>query len=324
MSFKDIKGQDRAISFLKSAIGSDRVSHAYMFIGPPGVGKRLAAVNFAKAINCLDRKEGEPCGSCAQCKKIDSANHPDVLVFSPLKDDSGFGIDKIRALTKDIGLRPYEAKRKVYILDGADSMTQEAQNALLKTLEEPPSDSIMILIVKNPDAVFSTIQSRAKKVKFFPLSAQVVKDILVDTYKLDSVRSEILARISSGELGRALRYNEEGFFEKRSRIIGALSGGNLLDSELDGLSRSDLKLALDVMLTWYRDILVAKSGYVSKSLFVNVDKLEAIGREASAATFDTLNNMINQIILTGSFLEQNANPKLAMGVLGVSLLKPRF
>jgi DNA polymerase-3 subunit delta' len=320
VSFSGIKGQDSAIDFLKNSIRNDKVSHAYIFLGPSGVGKKLAAVNFAKALNCRDGRDGGSCDICSQCKKIEASNHPDVLIFSPLKEDSSFGIDKIRAVTKDIGLRPYEGRKKIYILDSADSMTQEAQNALLKTLEEPPSDSILILIVENINDVFATIQSRAKRVRFFPLGCEVIEEILVNNYKLEKEKARILSRISSGALGKALKLDAEGFFEKRDRIINELKDGAFPGPDFDGFSKPDLRLALEVMLTWYRDILIAKTGRGSRAALVNVDKFELIHNEAKRASFDGLNNIINQVILTGSFLEQNVNPKLAMGVLGINLM----
>ena len=319
MSFRDIKGQDSAVEFLKSSIKNDKVSHAYMFIGPAGVGKKSTAINFAKALNCLAAKDEEPCDVCVQCKKIDSANHPDVLTFSPPKEDSSFNIESVRAITRDIGMRPYEGRKKVYLLEGADSMRHEAQNALLKTLEEPPSDSVLILIVENVNAILSTIQSRSKRVRFFPLVSEVIEKILIDNYELDKDRARLLSRLSSGELDKALRYNDESFMKKRRHIIDGLKEGVLSDSDLDGLSRSELRLALDIMLTWYRDILVAKAGADTSSALINVDQVSLIRDEAKRSSFEGLNNIINQVILTKVFLDQNANPKLAMGVLGLSV-----
>ena len=320
MSFRDIRGQDSSIEFLRNSIESNKVSHAYIFTGPSGVGKRSTAVNFAKALNCLDAKDGDPCDACAQCRKIDASNHPDVLIFSPAREDSSLGIDKIRAVTKDIGLRPYEGRKKVYILDSADSMTQEAQNALLKTLEEPPSDSVLILIAENINALFPTVRSRARKIRFFQLSGAEVRNILVDKYNVDNDRAEILSRISSGEPARAIKYNDEAFFEKRGRIIDALRNGTLVDSDLDGFSKPDLRLALDIILTWYRDILIAKTGGGLQTL-INVDKSDLVKDEAQKTGFDELNSIINQVILTSSFLDQNINPKLAMGVLAINITR---
>ncbi|MDO8525800.1 MAG: DNA polymerase III subunit delta' [Candidatus Omnitrophota bacterium] len=318
MSFKDIKGQDGAIEALKSSIRLNKISHAYMFIGPSGVGKKLAALNFAKALNCLGPKDEGSCDTCAQCKKIEAGNHPDVLISSPVKKDSSFGIDKIRAITKDVGLKPYEGRKKVYILEGASSMTHEAQNALLKTLEEPFSESILILIAESPGALFPTIQSRVQRVRFFPIAANEISKILVDRYKLDKEKAEVLSRISSGELDRALKFNDEDFFRKRAHILDSLKPGAFPGPDFEGLSKSDIRLVLDMMLTWYRDILVCKAACGRVEL-VNVDRADIIRGQAAGSDLGALDNIINQIILTGSFLEQNANPKLAMGVLGISI-----
>lgn len=321
MSFREVVGQDGAIEFLKRSIAGDTVSHAYIFAGPPGVGKKLTAVNFAKALNCLNPKDGGPCDICSQCKKINSSNHPDVFIVRPEKEESSFSIDKVRGIIKDIGLKPYEGRRKVYILEAADSMMHAAQNSILKTLEEPPSDAVLILIVEGLNRVLPTIQSRARKVRFFPLGAAQVEKILVDSHGVDRKKAGILSRISSGLLGKALKYKDEGFFEKRLRIIDGLRNESFFDSDFDGTSKTDLKLCLDVMLTWYRDILVAKaSDGVCKNLtLVNVDRQDAILAESKRLGFDRLNKIIEQIVLTGSFLEQNANPKLAMSVLGIDL-----
>lgn len=321
MSFREIKGQDSAIEFIGRSIAGGTVSHAYIFIGPPGVGKKLTAVNFAKALNCLAPKDGGPCDICAQCKKIDGSNHPDVFIVSPEKEDLRLGIDKIRGIIKDIGLKPYEGRRKVYILESAGAMTPEAQNSLLKTLEEPPSDAVLILIVESLNYILPTIQSRARKLRFFPLGADEIERILVDSYGVDRERAGMLSRISSGLLGRALKYKDEGFFDKRLRIIDGLRNESLFDSDFDGVSKADLKLCLDVMLTWYRDILVAKAsrGAIKGLTLVNSDRHDAILAESRRLDFDRLNKIIEQIVLTGSFLEQNANPKLAMSVLGINL-----
>jgi DNA polymerase-3 subunit delta' len=200
-------------------------------------------------------------------------------------------------------------------------MTQQAQNALLKTLEEPPSDSVLILIAENINAIFETILSRTKKVRFFSLPAGEVGKILEERYEIEKDKAGLLASISSGELGKAVKFNSEDFFAKRNRIINSLKSTATSDSDFDGFSKPDLKIALDVMLTWYRDVLVAKTGGDCRELLINIDKLDLIYDEAGKSTFDELNKIINQVILTSSFLDQNVNTKLAMGVLGVNLAR---
>ncbi|MDD3905958.1 MAG: DNA polymerase III subunit delta' C-terminal domain-containing protein [Candidatus Omnitrophica bacterium] len=319
MSFKDIRGHDTAIGFLKNSMAGGKVSQAYMFVGPSGVGKKTAAINFAKALNCLDPKDGNSCDVCIQCRKIDAANHPDVRIFAPAKEEGSFGIDIIRAVIGDINLKPYEARRKVYILDRAEAMRHEAQNALLKTLEEPASDSVLVLIVENADALVSTIRSRAKRVTFSALAPEEAERILIEKHKIEPDNARILSRISSGELGRALKYSKEGFFEKRGRMIDALKEGSFPDSEFEKISKTELRLVLDIILSWYRDLLIAKSSAEGSAGFINSDKAVLIREASKRISFDSLNNIVKRIILTCSFLEQNINPKLAMAALEGSL-----
>lgn len=320
MSFSDIKGQDRVISFLKVSIANNRVGHAYIFWGPAGIGKALTALNFAKALNCENKNEDAPCDQCASCKRIASSNHPDVFLIKPEKDNSGIGIDRIREMIKDITLRPYEAKKKVYIIDGAQGMTLDAQNALLKTLEEPSSESVLILLAESPSGLLPTIQSRCQAVKFFALGIDEVKSILVEEYKVDNINAHILAHLSSGRLGEALLYRDASLLEKRSWVIKGLADKTLFDSDFDRLSKRDLKFYLDVMLTWYRDILIAKTlVHTGETPLVNIDKEDIILRESKTSEIEGLGDIIKQIISTSFFLEQNANPKLAIAALGANI-----
>jgi len=319
VSFNKIRGQARAIGFLKTAIENKRVGHAYIFFGPQGVGKRLAAVNFAKALNCAAPKDGGPCDACNSCKKIDAMKHPDFIVLSPEKDSASIKIDAVRELARDISLKPYEAQKKVYIIDDAGLMKHEAQNALLKTLEEPVTDSVLILVTSDISRLFSTIRSRAQELRFFPLAADEVKEVLVGDYGIEKTRAHILAHISSGTLGGALAYNHEELFEKRSRIIDAIDKKTFFEWDFEGVSRTELKMYLDIILTWYRDILVAKTGPGSGSGFVNIDKEDAIMRQAGEIECGRLDDIIKEVISTASFLDQNANPKLAMSVLGLNI-----
>jgi DNA polymerase-3 subunit delta' len=319
VSFDNIKGQDRAIEYLKAAIANGRVGHAYIFFGPQGVGKRLSATNFAKALNCAGSSRDLPCDECISCKKIDSLNHPDFVVLSPEKDSASIKIDAVRELARDISLKPYEARKKVYVIDDAALMKHEAQNALLKTLEEPVTDSVLMLVTSDISRLFSTIRSRAQEVRFFPLTADEVKEALVGAYGVEKTRACILAHISGGTLGGALKYNNEELFEKRSRIIDAIDRKTLFEWDFEGVSRTELKMYLDIILTWYRDILVAKTGSMPAGGFVNIDKKDAILRQAREIECGRIDDIIKEVISTASFLDRNANPKLAMSVLGLNL-----
>lgn len=322
MSFKDIKGHSRAVSFLKSSIAGGRLANAYIFYGPGGIGKKLAALNFAKAINCASTgleagSEGAGgCDNCPSCKKIDSLNHPDVRLTAPAKEGAAVKIYDIRALIKDVSLKPYGARKKVYIIDEADKLTEEAANALLKTLEEPSPDSILILITENLRNLLPTIRSRCQVITFFPLDPAVIKEILVESHRVDSVKAHVLSNLACGALSSALKLNDEDFFDKRAHIIKALSSDSIALWDFDKTPKADLKVLLNIMLTWYRDILVTKA--LARGV-VNIDKEDLISIEAKRLDFAKLDNAIKRIISTQAYLDQNANPKLAMTALSLSL-----
>lgn len=318
MPFASLKGQDSAVSFLRSSLKNNRTSHAYIFVGPGGTGKRIAALNFAKALNCANPSSGEPCEACPSCGKINRSSHPDIFIIKPEKEGGSIRIDDIRSLIKDIYLKPFEAKKKVYIIDGADGMKHEAANALLKTLEEPPTDSILILITEDLKALFHTITSRSQVVRFFPLKVDEIKWILAKEHSLDEARAHVLARLSSGSLGKALNLKDEDFFAKRASLIAGIAGKPLVDIDFDDLPKENLRLYLDMLLVWYRDILTIKSG-AGDSLLVNIDKKDIISNEAKRLSFDYLEDVIKQILDTFVYLDQNANQKLAMSVLGTKI-----
>lgn len=315
MLFKNIKGHDRAISFLKSSISSGRIANAYVFCGKEGIGKKSMAIAFAEAVNCLV-SPGEGCGTCPSCVKIEHLNHPDVRVISPEKEGQSVKIADIRSLITDTGLKPYEAVRKIYIVDQADDLTEEASGALLKTLEEPSADSTIILISESPSRLLPTIRSRCQVVKMLPLDARTVEGILVASHGLEKSRAHVLAMISCGSLATALKLNDDNFFDKRERVIVALSNGRFLDMDLDKTSKPDLRSILNIMLTWYRDILVIKT---ASGGLINIDKKEMVGSASRRYSIDKINTAVKKIISTQYYLEMSANPKLAMTALGIAL-----
>jgi DNA polymerase-3 subunit delta' len=318
LSFKNIKGQDRAVRLLKNAAAGGKAAHAYIFLGPSGVGKRLAALNFARALNCGSLSAGDSCDVCASCRKITTLNHPDVSVCRPDNSDGSIGIDAIRRLIKSVAFKPYEGKVKVGVIDGADRLTAEASNALLKTLEEPPADSVLILITEDISTLYKTIVSRSQIVRFFFLKADTIQSVLVKEHRMDEAKARILSHLASGSLAAALKFQDDDFCGKRSDLINNLIRKTFFESDYDKVTRSDLKLYLGLMLTWFRDILLKKIG-MEDSFFVNIDRKDAVAAEA--AKFDTgyLMNVIDEIVLTNSYLGQNVNPKIAMGLLGLNI-----
>ncbi len=319
MSFKDIKGEGSAIAFLKNAASNGRVAGAYIFLGPSGCGKKLTAVNFAKLLNCDASVEGEPCEKCGSCIKINSSSHPDVLVLEKEEKKAEFGIDIVFEAIRSVSLKPYEARKKVYIIDDADLMSEPAQNAVLKTLEEPPQDVVLILMVEDIQTMPATIKSRSQIVKFFPMPAADIENILRHDHKVDAKDARILARLSLGSIGRALDNSKNGFLEKRSMVIDGLRNRNIFDSDFKKMERDDFAGLLDIMLSWYRDVLVTKA-YAGKGAdILNTDKTDEINREAKRLSFEYLDNAVNAVADAKDNLNRNANPKLTMNVLGIRL-----
>ncbi|MBI5123846.1 MAG: DNA polymerase III subunit [Candidatus Omnitrophica bacterium] len=295
MSFSDIKGQDSAVSFLKASLNSGRLAHAYIFSGPHGVGKFLTALSFAEALNCKN-----------------------PVIVRPEKEGGSIKIDDIRQLIKDAYLKPFEGTKKVYIIDGAELMKHEAANALLKTLEEPPADSIIILISDSLRALFHTIVSRSQVVRFYPLKLKEIKDILIKEYSLDSVKAHVLSRLSSGRLGEALKFKDGDIYKNRLSLINGVSKGGLGELDFDNIPKDNLALYLDILLAYFRDILNTKAGMEDSGL-INIDRKDMISSEAKRLSFNYLENVMNNIFLTYSFLDRNANPKLAMSVLAAKI-----
>lgn len=317
MSYGVIKGHGQEIGRLRKALAEGRIAHAYLFLGPAGIGKRLVAVNVAKELNCL-AEGARPCDACASCKKIDAGSHPDVRVLEPLEDKSAISIDQVRDCIKDASLKPYEARRKVYIIDGAGRMKHEAQSAFLKTLEEPSPATVFILIAGKAEELFPTIVSRAENVPFRAMAKGPLKDLLAAEHGIDPVRAHILAGISSGRIGEAIRYAaDEEFFQRRSAVIDGLIDRTYFDADTDKLPKEELREDLDIILTWYRDVLLTKAGGGAE--IVNIDRREAIAAEAGRRGFGYLERAIEETIAAGWRLDANVNQKLALGVLGMEL-----
>nr|HPN66588.1 DNA polymerase III subunit delta' [Candidatus Omnitrophota bacterium] len=193
MPFNSVIGQELAVDLLKRSISDGRLAHAYLFIGPEGTGKSLLARIFAQALNC-ENKGADPCGECVSCRKIEGGIHPDVVAVVPEGKSVQIGIEPVRRMEASMSLKPYEGRTKVFIVDGADRMTEEAANSLLKTLEEPPKDTVMVLLASNMFKLQPTIVSRCQKVLFHPLGERSIMKELIERYGLDEKRALCVSR----------------------------------------------------------------------------------------------------------------------------------
>ncbi len=329
MSFKQIIGQERPINILQNAILNNRLSHAYLFEGQPGVGKIFTALNFIKAVNCLNPVSGgaDCCDECASCKKIDEKNHIDIKWIDLLKGKTQICIEQIRQMQAQINLKPNEAKYKVYCIKDADLMNEEAQSALLKTLEEPPLKSVIILTTANMRSLLATIISRCQLVKFSSLKIEFVKDIFVKRYNMDPDAAYFLAYIAQSGLIDVSLFAKENVLENKNKIINDFI--TFLDNQSIELrflkdSEEDILWGLSVILWWYRDMLIFKETG-SLDMIANKDRINDIKTSSARFSVLQLGQIISIIFKTLQFLnETNVNAKLALTVMATDILNIHF
>lgn len=223
--FENILGNDLIKNMLKQSIISGQISHSYLMIGIPGIGKKMIAYQYAKALLCLG--EDKICHTCKSCMEFDTNNHPDFLYLEP--DGNSIKIEQIRELQKRIQEKPIISSKKVYIIDNADLMTKEAQNCLLKTLEEPPEFAIIILIGTNENAFLTTIKSRCMILHFNPIRDEDVKKYLGQNYGMETISKNVLD-IAQGSIGKAiyLKDRQEQYIQLET-LINNLANKDLID-----------------------------------------------------------------------------------------------
>ncbi len=321
-TFEEIRGNTPLVEQLRRSAASGRSSHAYLFLGGAGAGKRLIANTFAKALQCEGEKR--PCDSCKSCHAFNHGNHPDVIYFQPLKSGKTYTIEDVREqLLETVDLKPFQYEKKIYIIEKADTLNIQSQNALLKTLEEPPAHAVFLLLAERAEAFLPTILSRVVVMKIRPLSAETIADYLMQAGHL-AEESHILSAYAQGRIGQALELVEdEGFREMRQDILGKLealpsmSEGDayLLAKDLEGY-KNDLRF-LDIMELWYRDLLTAKS-LREEGYLIQRDKKDAIFRAAKEPAA-LLAKKAAAVRTARMRLAQNANFRLTMEVMLMDL-----
>lgn len=321
-TFEEIRGNTPLVEQLKRSAASGRCSHAYLFLGGAGAGKRLIANTFAKALQCEGEKR--PCDSCKSCHAFNHGNHPDVIYFQPLKNGKTYTIEDVREqLLETVDLKPFQYEKKIYIIEKADTLNIQSQNALLKTLEEPPAHAVFLLLAERAEAFLPTILSRVVVMKIRPLSAETVAEYLMQAGH-SAEESHILSAYAQGRIGQALELVEdEGFREMRQDILGKLEalpsmsegGAYLLAKDLEGY-KNDLRF-LDIMELWYRDLLTAKS-LREEGYLIQKDKKDAIFRAAKEPAAE-LAKKAAAVRTARMRLAQNANFRLTMEVMLMDL-----
>ncbi len=321
MSFNDIIGQRLAVELIKRAIAEERIAHAYLFIGPDGVGKSHLAKIFAKSLNC-ESKNLDPCDECVSCKKIEANIHPDVGWVYPEGKSLQIKIYSIRQISQALALKPYEGRAKVYIIDKADHMTEESANCLLKTLEEPPNDSTLILLASNISRLYPTIISRCQKIPFYPLSEEAIRSEVMRRFDIDAKRAKYISRFSEGRLGKAIEALKEEVLINRDRAVNEFISPKSLGYEEPWLYDEPREKVNDVLTTlaiYFRDLLIFN---LSKepALLINLDKADEIQRDSKRYSVGRLEEIIEAILVTQELIRSNANIKIALSNMRLNII----
>ena len=325
-------GQDHLLARLQPALSQGRESHAYLLVGPPHVGKLTLAREIAQAVNCL-RGPGEPCGECVQCQRIASDLHADVrlvdIEFSRAVEGRNtvttITIDAIRELERTVNLNPYEGSRVVIIIDGAGTMTPEAANALLKTLEEPPAGVLFLLLADDEETMLPTIRSRCQALHLLPMSRQDMVDFLAQRAGVPELEADRLYRLSRGCLGWALKaladpqlldQRQADLERMREAVTAGLDTRFSYANEVAALfssNRSAARELLSLWLRWWRDLLLVKQG--ADQYLHNADHADELRVHAANLTVAQIAAFIRRIQTTMAALDANASPRLALETL---------
>jgi DNA polymerase-3 subunit delta' len=321
MSFADILGQDRAVEILKRDLSHGRVSHAYLFSGMESIGKKLTALAFAMAVQC-DTLEHDACGECLVCRKIKAGIHPDVRLYAPVIKTKGspakIYIEQVRALQKEIALRPLEGRKKVFIIDDADVMVDQAANAFLKTLEEPPGDSLLILVTAYPGLLPRTVVSRCRRVHFRPLAQDALERILMNTQDLSRDQAKHGALLSSGSLKGILNLEAQDLIAKRDRFMEWKQGcdpgniGSIFEvSERFSGNASEAIAFVEFLISWTRDMVSTKLRG-SEGTLIHGDKAFELAEESGRKGLGELLRNAEILEETHGRLRMNLNQRLTL------------
>jgi DNA polymerase-3 subunit delta' len=323
MQFKDMIGQERLIHYLEVSIINQTIGHAYIFEGPEGIGKRRAAIAFAKGIQCRNY-QGDACNTCSSCLKINSGNHPDVRVIEP--DNTTIKNKQIEELQQDLLRKPYESGKKIYIIHQADCMTISAQNRLLKTLEEPPEYGIILLMSTNANRFLPTIRSRCQILKFNRVEEQKIEKFIKNNYHVAEDEAKMLAGLSDGLIGKAVKMQEsEDFKVQREEVIQIIEKVlnenelNVFDSvKFFQIYKENIDELLDWMILWFRDMLILQETGSEKFL-INSDKSVTLQRQFNRIGYEKITNSIKIIEKTKKNIKANVNFQLAIEIMLLSM-----
>lgn len=323
-SFSEIVGHEQIKEHLQAAIHDKKPFHAYIFQGDEGVGKEALARTFAAGLQCQGEKE-KPCKGCVSCRQMESGNQPDVVWVT--REKPSLGVDEIREkLCNTMDIKPFSSPYKIYIVPEAEKMTEAAQNALLKTIEEPPEYGVVILLTSNIGELLPTIQSRCLTLEFRPLSTATVETFLREQCQVPDYLAKASAAFAQGNLGKAVRYaRSEDFIERKDEILSLLRNVQNMDlsdmltviKEL-GTRKEETRDYIDLMVLWYRDVLIFKATKnVNQLLFQ--EEASHISRESSQRSYEKLEEILQSFEKAKIRLRANVSFDVTMELMLLTL-----
>lgn len=322
--FTQIIGHAGIINHLQNAIRAGKVSHAYILHGEEGMGKKTLALSFAKTLQCSE-KGIHSCNKCKSCIQADSRNHPDILWTTHKKNS--IGVDDIRTqINADIQIKPYQSRYKIYIIDSADKMTENAQNALLKTIEEPPEYAVVLLLSCNINYLLPTIISRCVILDLKPVNKQLIKEFLMSNHQVPDYMAEIAADFSGGNVGKAIKYaSSEDFERKKEDIFHILRYIDEMELHeiISGIktiseNKSSVLDYIDIMLLWFRDVLMLKATN-DPNLLLYKEEYQIIKKQAKIRSYDEIENIIKSMEEAKAKLNANVNFDITIELMLLSI-----
>ncbi len=320
-NFKDIYGQKQIVDHFQNALESGKISHAYIINGERSSGKEFIARIFAMALQC--EAEGvEPCNECHSCKQALSGNNPDIIKVTHEKPAT-VGVEDIRnGVNNDVVIKPYSSKWKIYIINEAEKMTVQAQNALLKTLEEPPAYAVILLLTSNPEALLPTIQSRCVILNMKPVSDDIVKNYLMKELHIPDYKADVCTAFARGNLGKAkaLAASEE-FDNIKTEAVSLLK--YIRDMEITDIMSAikkindykiDINDYLDILSVWYRDVLLFKATNDVNHLIFK-DEIQYIKKVSNQSAYEGIEIILDALEKAKARLRANVNFELTMELL---------
>ncbi len=323
-SFKDVIGHKNVISYIENAVRQNKVSHAYILNGARGSGKNMLAMLFAGTLLC-ENQGADPCNECHSCKQVDSKSHPDLITIESL--ENSIGVDVIRTkINNDIMIKPYQGPYKIYIIDGADRMTEQAQNALLKTIEEPPEYAVIMLLTENAEKLLPTITSRCVMLKLRNVKDTLIKRYLMEKMGVPDYKAEMCTAFAQGNIGRAvLLAKNEKYDAIREEAVNLLK--NIREMEFSALLEAvrhihvyklDVEEYFDIIMIWYRDVLMYKATRdVDKIIFKEL--IPEIRERAMKSSYEGIELVLESLEKSKARLRANVNFALVMELLFLTI-----